>query len=184
MPTRRGRSPQERQTPSSLFNKKFQKRKSVRIKKIPEKFYSTHTLQSCFPHGILSIFHFSAHILMPRMISTSSSPLFVRVYSLFTGNVVASTFLVIDAFLFQFLQPLREDLLGDIPKRVHELREAARVLLSLVEFEDDQERPFFCKIFHREVDRAGFIHGIFSETLSYLTIVYKRNLVVKPYKGV
>jgi hypothetical protein len=53
--------------------------------------YKTHTLQSCPPHGILSIFHLSAHILIPRITSTSSSPLEVRVYSLRTGNVVAST---------------------------------------------------------------------------------------------
>ena len=57
--------------------------------------YSTHTLQSCSPHGILSIFHFRAHILIERIISTRSSPLSVRVYSHFTGNTVVSIFFFI-----------------------------------------------------------------------------------------
>ena len=177
-----GASPQERQTPSKILQKKSLREKSPGRKRIPS--YSTHCAQSCAPHGIFSIFHFSAHILIPRITSTSSSPLFVKVYSLRTGNEVASTFRVDNPLRLKFPETLRQNLLRDLPQRILELREPARVPRALVQFKNDQERPLLCQIFHGHVDRARIVHGMVSETLSYLILVYKRYLVVKQYEGV
>lgn len=49
-------------------------------------------MQSCSPHGILSIFQVRAHLLIALMISIRSSPLSVRVYSHLIGNEEVSTF--------------------------------------------------------------------------------------------
>ncbi len=91
--------------------------------------YSTQTLQSCLPQGMLSIFHFSAQRLMPRIRSTISRPLSVRVYSALTGNAVASTFRVrIPSSSSSFSRSERT--FGVIPSRESRSSENRRVFPS------------------------------------------------------
>ncbi len=82
---------------------------------------------------------------MSRMMSTTSRPLSVRVYSVRMGNAVAST----DRVMISSSS-------------------TPRVPVALVEFEDDEQRPPLGKVPDRLADRTGILHGMVLETLQYL----------------
>jgi hypothetical protein len=71
-------------------------------------------------------------------------------------------------FIFEFFQPLRENFWGNTIQGIPKLGKPAGISFTFVQLKDDQQCPFLCQVFHRLVDRACILHGMYLETPDYL----------------